>query len=435
MPRTRKKANELNMMYSLFDIIKEDEKRSQIKAMLRVRPPEDMWKGSIAVPPGSLLESVLHEFEKGSDIPLELPFFQMFHLLSGYMLNQGVTVNVDTMDYQGNIKPDFWTLIMAKSGAGKTFSWKQIRAMCPKVIDKIQWKSFAGIVSGAAFVEELESNNNKLVVRDEFNEFFKRVSNPQGPLGDVHEYLLLAYDNEPIERVKKKIRQKDGTFLEEKISIEEPAFTLLGMCVFSSFVETLTVEDILNGLFARIAVVSSEPDPKRNPKDYPFYTVNLAKYNDKFKRLLKSIRYKKYIANDDAIEGYKTSWRYMYRDDVDMTFYRRIMWKAHKYALVYHILTEQGENQYLTNIDYGWAARALQIHIADCMKLLQSHGMPELSKQLDKVEAFCSKQKAAGLPIRASDIVRNVAGFKHAAEVRAVLSLTDFKEDRLRIRS
>lgn len=426
----RPKKPQSMQQLSIFDWLKDEEKREKLRLMLSIKEPKDRWRGQIMLPPGSVAEDVINEFRQKSDIPLEIPFFQLFHLISGYLLYNGVSTTIDGGGLQKVIRPDFWTIILATSGGGKTTTWSFMEDMAPDVIKQIQWFEFNGLVSGASFIESLADNNNKLVVRDEFEQFYKRLKNPQGPLAELVEYLLLAYDNRPLSR--KKAKKKGET---DRVYIDKPAFSFLGMCVGSTFTDSLSLEDVDNGLLARYGLVCAERDPTRNPMNFPWYSVNLKPYKDKFCRLLDGIKFKSYICDDNALEGYATAWREMARDDIDMSFYRRILWKAHKYALIYHILTEQGDKEKLTAIDYGWAAKALQIHLLDNIKLLQQHGLSTLQKQYELVNEYCKQQFIAGKPIRASDILRSVrGGWRRVSEVRDLLSLTDYTEDRIRIR-
>jgi len=63
---------------------KNDETRGRITAMLNKKISPDIWRGMMAVPPSSVLQSVLAIFHQQTDIPLELPFFTMLHFISGY---------------------------------------------------------------------------------------------------------------------------------------------------------------------------------------------------------------------------------------------------------------------------------------------------------------------------------------------------------------
>ena len=103
---------------SLLDLILKEREKGEnvITGILSIRPPEDMWRGLIALPPSTLLEDIVAEFDKKSNIPLELPFFNFFHYLAALLLQKSVTLHVNDI----TIRPDIWTVLLAESGAGKT---------------------------------------------------------------------------------------------------------------------------------------------------------------------------------------------------------------------------------------------------------------------------------------------------------------------------
>lgn len=416
--------------------LNDNNKLADLRIMLNIKEPKDMWRGIIAVPPGSIMDKIIHEFDAHSDIPLEIPFFQLIHLVAGYLLNNGIVAEINSDDYSDTIKPDLWTLIFASSGAGKTYSWKQMRKLCPEILDTIEWQDFTGIKSGAAFVESLaNNNNNKLIVRDEYNEFYKKLHSV-GPMEDFRDYLFAMSNNETITRQTKK----------DYFQIKNTAACFVGMTVGESFVKYLCDDDGINGFIQRFAPVCAISDPNRNPRDFSLYRVNTAQYNEQFTRLLQSAKHKKYIVDDEALSGYDTTWRTFFPQNIGqkssvffdndttlstnqsqtMSFYRRLLWRAHKYALIYHIITGQGNNPNLSAIDYGWAARVVHMHIVDNANILSAHGLSELQKKLNAVERFCQTKRDNGQHFTLSDVVRGVRCVSSVPEVKYLLQISHF---------
>ncbi len=109
---------------------------------------------------------------------------------------------------------------------------------------------------------------------------------------------------------------------------------------------------------------------------------------------------------------------------------RRVLWKAHKYALIYHILIGNGDKEHLTPNDYGWAARALYLHIIDLKNLLEKHGMSELQIKLNKVEDWCKKriEKEEYEKMTYSDLVRGVRGLTNTRDARDLVDLAGYEE-------
>ncbi len=164
----------------------------RLQAMLALPRPKEEWRGIMAVPPGSLLEKILGDFRRNTDIPLELPFFVVFALLAGFLLHAGVHVvvrggDMDTAD-DDHVDPDIWLLLLASSGSSKSLTFKKIlKAADPRVRDSTF--GLDGIQSAAAFYEILKEHNKKLAVRDEFGEMYKQLG-PDGKLNGVRDMLL-----------------------------------------------------------------------------------------------------------------------------------------------------------------------------------------------------------------------------------------------------
>lgn len=415
MPRKKNNSESLSELPLIRYMLESQDQHKTLKAMLHIQKPQDKWRGTIALPAGSLAELIVSEFERATDIPLELPFYQFFHLLSGYLLYNNINLHIELANQEPIIvKPDIWTILLASSGSGKTYSWSQISNL---IDDNFIWHSFVGLKSGAAFVDTLaENNNNKLVVRDEFNEFYKQLLNDKSAMADIRDYLLLIHDHQKVER-----KTKDHYCV-----VENPALTILGMCVTQSFEKTVSDDDLINGFAQRFSYIIAEKDPKRPIENYPMYILDKSTWAERFLRLINKIKYDHYTANDNAVEGYVIAFKSLVKYDLDESYLRRLTWKAHKYALIYHILTENGDKQDLTPIDYGWAARALYLHLIDLKALLETHGMSELQFKFKKVCDYCKKCVEKGEKLTYSNVVRYNRCIKNVAEAKALVGISEY---------
>lgn len=172
------------------------------------------------IPPGSVLDLIDSAFYKQTDIPRELPFFTVLHYLSAMLLQQGVEI-----EFAGQrVLPDFWTIALAPSGAGKTFTQSIIAKALGGTV-----RLFPESASAAMFVESLASNNKGLWLRDEFAQYLNQV-NTQSHMAQVKDYLLRAYDYTTIEH-----RTKKETFV-----IEKPALTIFGTTPLATIKNYLT---------------------------------------------------------------------------------------------------------------------------------------------------------------------------------------------------
>jgi hypothetical protein len=377
----------------------------QMKAMLAVKKSSlnKTWRGLIAVPPASLLDNILGEFQQNTNIPLEIPFFVFFHILSGYLLNKNIYLDVEGK----KILPDIWTIILASSGAGKTYTRKSITDAFN--ISDIEFEG-TGIASSAAFIDALKKKPKGFWLRDEFAQFLKRLEN-EGALEEMKDYLLRIYDNDEICRETKKYT----------VTINEPALTILGLTVLETFGDYVSAESMLDGFAQRFSYVISEPDPERHFLDYPIWKLNTGSWMNSWKQVTENL-HNHYRSSEKSLNAFKSSFRLLYKGNMPESFYRRITWKAHKYALIYHII-RRDKSQTLTLEDYGWAARALKIHIDDAIKVLGENNMSKLEKVISSAERLVKRKKEEGKVVTTRDLISGVRNIKTANEATAILKM------------
>jgi hypothetical protein len=119
MNRKRKKQ------LSLFDLTAaEASDYARVAITAHRRQKKKGWRGMIAVPPGSLLDTVISEFSNKTNIALEIPYSTFLHYVSGALLAAGSKIT-----FQGSvIESDIWSIVLAESGGGKT--WTQKKNWC-----------------------------------------------------------------------------------------------------------------------------------------------------------------------------------------------------------------------------------------------------------------------------------------------------------------
>lgn len=404
---------------SLLDIIIEEQQKGGgiVTAMLSMKPPSEVWRGTLATPPGSIIENILSEFETKTNIPLELPFFAFFHFLSGRLLHDNINLELRMPNCDPiTVQPDIWTVILAPSSSGKTWTVTKIQEGIPEIAETNF--RMEGIASTARFVEDLQEHNRKLFIRDEFNELYKQLNgNISGPLAELKDLFLRLYSNDTISRK----RRDDETI------IENAAISFLGMTVTQSFTSALTADDLINGFAQRFSFIIAHKDPKKHFKDYPIYGLNTSGWNAQWKELMDSIKYKTYIADARAIEAFKTAFSLLANQEIDESFYRRQMWKAHKYALIYHILLGKGDQERIGPDCYGWAARMIHLLLQDCLDLLREHGYSEIESKVQKVEALQERMAQEGKTMTLREIVRRIRAIKTISEAKAILHIIDRK--------
>jgi len=400
---------------SLFDIAidptRSQETRDTAKGLLMYGLADTGiadWRGVIALPPGTLVERIVSSFQQGSDIPLEIPFFVFLSWTAGYLLNRGVTAVLPEGDI---VKPDLWTVLLSDSGSGKTFSEKRLRSAIGDDLEDIEFQG-TGIASAARFVEELKTSNNRVWVRDEFAQFLKQINTSGGNLEEVKDLLLRIHDGATITR-----KTKDYETI-----ITDPALVILGLTVGETFERNISTEDMIDGFAQRFSIIRAKKDPKRPMLKFPRYRVSTEGWNEAWRDLTAGVTHKSYHATQKAMDAYDEAFRsFVGTERLPESFFRRLMWRAHKYALVYHVLTGRAADPELSPNDYGWAARVTSMHLDDAIALLNGHGQSDLAKNLMKVEEMLRDAAKTGREIKPRDIVRGIYSVKSTAEAKALL--------------
>lgn len=397
---------EMNIDAILESMSRSDESSAMIRLMLSTGVQRGQWRGMLAVPPSGLAALVIGEFRQKTNIPLEIPFFTLLSVISGIMLKRGCVLETKSM---GEIKPDIWTVILASSGAGKTYSQKQITGS----VDLSDVEFNGNVASAAAFVESLDLRPRGLWIRDEFAQFLKAIESGEGPLGEMKDYMLRLYDNSKIERITKK----------DEISVDEPALTILGLTVAETFGKYVSAESMLDGFAQRFSYVKADPDPDRNFKDYPLWTVNSKLFTDAWDKVLSCMRDRYYVDENIIVPAFSESFNSLFNDKIPESFFRRIIWRSTKYAMIYHALRAD-ESEFLTVEDFGWAARVISLHVQDTIWLIGEHSIGDLEKVIVSTEkAIARLRQKHGRAPTLREIVQSVSAIKTVSQARQVVEL------------
>jgi len=359
-----------------------------------------------AIPPASILDVVANRFKQNTDIPLEIPFFIVMHFLSAYLVSNEITV-----DFSGKkIECDIWSVILASSGAGKTFSLGIIE-------EQTDIKTSSLPSSSAAYIPSLNKNNRTLIVKDEFAQLLKSLKT-QPYMEEMKEYLLQTYDNKPLERVTKKSTDR----------ITKPVVSLLGMTALESFAQNVSLEDMLDGFAQRFSYVIAKKDPNRKMIDFPLYHVNLvsAGIKEEFENVFKSIKHKEYVYSDDGLKEFYNAFSTLAinYEDIPESFFRRISFRVVKYAVIYHIILKK-ENNIIDKEDFTWASRIMVILLINSREMINQHDKNEFYELYQKCKIiYKEKIKERGY-CRPSDLVQYVGNIKSANEAKSILSMLE----------
>ncbi len=366
------------------------------------------WKLLSAVPARGPMNTVLEAFKAETDIPLEIPFFTMMHLVSGHLMSKGVRINSAI----GKIGPEIWTIVLADSGSGKSFTHNTIANNSP-----VQ-STFPECASAAAFFEELEDERNILWFQDEFAQLLKDIEQRNSPMSQIKSYLLKTYDNSPIQRKTKK---------EEK-RIEKPRLGILALNTPESFLNAISYESMLDGFAQRFSIVRAECDPDRHITNFPIYNVHRLgdAVKDAWTQIDKVHIYDEYSISDKAMEAFIRNFRIHFEEEVPKSFFRRIQFKNFKYALLYHILLGKNTSE-IDEEDMNYAQRITTVHQSDMNSiLLQKKEVNTLVDLVQKAKAVKERVEAKGRECEARDIQqalhRHIQGKEEASVLLDIVS-------------
>jgi hypothetical protein len=385
----------------------QEEAKNTVRGMLSVQASGNTWRGLLATPPGSPLEIILDAFRKETNIPLEIPFFAFIHFVSGMLLQRGSTIQGSI----GTLHPELWTIVLAPSGSGKTFAHGVLQECSPAKSE------FPEPASGARFIEALSQQNPALWFQDEIAQILKQVESAGSPLSECKSYLLRTYDNAKIER-----STKQGT-----ITVQTPVLGILGLNTPESFKKALSAESLLDGFAQRFGFVVAEKDPNRSMVDFPIYNrKRLIAACEKAFQALPQVPdlHPVYHLPMEADEAFKTSFGMLGHNQEDNeSFFRRAMFRAFKYAVMYHlILGKEGDT--IDAVDIGWGARLSNLHIVDMAKVLgKDDEFSQFNLLVDKARKLKQKLDFAGTPITARLIQQKVWGVKSNDEAKAILEM------------
>lgn len=404
----RKKIEKNPAQRTIFEVLAGNpDALDNIRAYSALRSKnQHQWRGLTATPPGSLLERLIVLFREKTDIPLEIPFFTLLHWLSAILLSKGVTIKLGTQ----TINPDLWSIILADSGAGKTFTASTIANFTE------QPDTFPEPVGGAAFMQNLQDHNRSLWLRDEFGKFLKSLE-VNNNMAEIKDYLLRVKDGKSITRSTKK----------DCIVVDDPALTILGLSVFETFKNEVSTDSMIDGFAQRFSLIIARED-----QDRKFGSVALYRFDDADRDEIRSawadtldnIKHSEYIIDEYSESAFIQSFKAMLPDseNVPVSFFRRIMFRAFPYALLYHILLGK-TSQHIDKADIGWSARVCALHVADAAQILSDHDLPALERILQRAEEVKARVEATGVACKPRDIVRNVHGVKSTNEAAAILHL------------
>lgn len=369
--------------------------RQMVAGMLAQDYSDEDWKGLMAVPEGSILDNVMTVFKEETDIPLELVAFSMFHFISGYLLSEQVKIKGQF----GECFTELWTIVLAESGSGKTLSHDAIASGSSVKSD------FPEPASAAKFIDSFQDHNFGLLFIDEIAQLLKKIEQKGGPLADMKKYLLCAYSNQKIERATKI----------ETVTIATPCIGILGLNTPESFYNTVSPESLLDGFAQRFAYITAQPDPERSvydePEKYANYDIGKIKEVVKrsFQRFYNLEIHSEYVVSKEGMQAYTIAFSTLLNRTIPISFFRRVLNRSYKYALIYHILLEKESNM-IDGEDIAWGCKVANRQLQDLKYLINRGEVEDVGTLLIKARKVQERLEQAGKDFTPRTLQQNVRG-------------------------
>lgn len=385
--------------YELVDILRaaadSQEAFAQLQGLLasRQNSTASMWRCSDVIPPSSLLDIVCNSFRAGSCIPLEIPLLLTLHLISGFLLQRRVFVQTSS----GSIQPKLWTIALADSAAGKSFTLHKIldglRIPNPEIA------GLSGAVSAAACFVAVKEMPAGLLIRDEFGQFVGRIESDAG-LTDYKDLLLRLYDGQRLVWMTKK---------EGLNEIENPQVSVLGLTQHATWHQKVSAESMLDGFAARFSVLIAKPDASRKWQDYPTWNIDMNGWTDAWERCSSALQ-NSYVSTPEAECFFSSQFRTLAKTlELPEPFFRRILYSCHRLACIFHVICAKTSTK-IDLEDYGWALRLARHHLTDAIEILGEQNFSDIERICQTAEALRSKCHERGEIFNERTLYRHIRG-------------------------
>lgn len=363
------------------------------------------WDRIMALSPvNSFLNQIIEVFRTETDFPHQIAFFGTLHYLAGFLLSKEIHIDLDGQ----KVFPDIWNIILAPSGSGKS----AVESFIKKLVSDEDIKKLEEFSTAKAYINELSKIPKGLLVKDEWAQLLKGMET-QTYLAELKEYFLKTYDNADISR----------TTGNDSITAFEPALSIYGSTVDTTFTKYVSQEMLLDGFAQRFNYVFCETREIKKP----LLTHNkfLQDLKLKFKETIDSVHHIKYFMSEGATREYKKLFQKNLEsfEGVSYSFFRRTHFKTIKYALLYHVLMKK-ENNIIDEEDIKWADRITYTHFVDLKTLLDMYDEEAVHNVIDRAMELKVRLESKGKIFNAREITKYLKGkVKNMAEAKLLYEL------------
>ncbi len=367
-----------------------------------------------AIPPQTLLETVVREIRDRTDLPPEIGVAVTHALCSAALIQAGSTVR--WCDSEQQIELGIWMVVLGPSAAGKTL----IRKILERALD-ISVVSLPEPGSARAFLDGLaEVGGRAFWMRDEYGQLMKQIADG-GPMGNLRDYLLRANDHEKLET---------NTHSSGDTSVDHPVLAILGSSVDTTWATCIDAAMLADGLLARhnfIRAVRRRMAVPRYPVDIIESAVRAAAEKTDLGARLRERQ--EYRIGRRAAEWYDAAWIDMVGqlgERLDPAYVRRITWNTTRYAVIYHLLLGDPGVEIATDA-MRWAWRMTQLHLQYALETL-SLSDASFAARLDGILAWLDTYMGEHPEATETDLARALLqrwrrDLQSASEARGLIDL------------
>lgn len=363
-------------------------------------------------PPGSFLDVVVEQVKSKTDLPAEIGLAVVLSQLGAALSQIGTTVLWP--DSGKPVEMDMWMVVLAPSGAGKTL----LRTLVGEALD-LQLRELPEPGSSRAFLQGLdECTGIACWTRDEYGQLIRQIADG-GPMAQLRDYMLRAYDHVPLEVTT----MKDGL-----VRIENPRLSVFGCTVDSTWSSCIDAAMLADGLLARHLFIVADRRPLSVPR-YPIATMKqvIEQAAGPLRKQLKEPQ--QFVITEEAAKYYDVAWVELVqsiRSTIDPAYIRRVTWGAARYAVIYHLLLCQ-PGQAIGIEAMRWAWRMTQLHLQYVRDVLNLSD-PSATTKLDRIIEWVMEQEKEGVNVHDKGFMRILlqrfrTDLKSTSEAKQVLDL------------
>lgn len=286
-----------------------------------------------------VLSLIFHRFYRYTDIPVVLPIFSLFGIISAWTVFANVRYKISNIEKEYDTNT--WVLLLAPSGCSKTLCFEQIQSMIPRneVNEPIVTPNINKPSGPKAMIMQLAelAHGRGFWVLDEAAQMLKLIETPGSPMAELKEILLKTKDGTRIERHNSK----------EHFIVEKIVMTQLFLNTISSMVDSVSNESMVDGLIRRYQIAIAEKD-QRKFTDFPIYRLQKI-VDEKMKQKIGQIFHQQingllYTFSPAAENAYSTMFGTIWEKEFAQAapeiegYYRTYLMEAWKYAIFHHLI-------------------------------------------------------------------------------------------------